>query len=311
MLPPDVPVAKEAAAEQEPESAGAAPKLQIDLFQSVFRLAVGGALEAVDLLHQLLVEEAIESGDPTDGHLAATGPAARRVLPAAVAPLLASCRAILRGVSSAADGSGRVARVWQAFSPARRMIDSWADGHAAEIEQWRAELRRSRHVARSVAGHTIDRIVSHLSGNRAVDDLVRTVAGNYMRHLREHPEAVDGLVQALVDNYLVYLEERPEKLDHLIRLRGDQYIEYLHENPGKVQDLVFRHSSGLAAELVDGVRSRMVSADSVAEKIARAILHRTSREHLPGPSPAVQRRAERATLPSDSNLPDMNEDAGG
>ena len=57
------------------------------------------------------------------------------------------------------------------------------------------------------------------------------------------------------------------------------------------------------------MRERTVSADNVFEMIARSILRRTPREELPEPPPEVQRRAERAVLPSDLQPTEVDRDA--
>jgi hypothetical protein len=281
----------------------------------MLRLALGGSIEAVDTLRQWLEEaEAPQAGQSADDRPLAGEPTGRRGLDVAIGLLFASYGAIRGGLSRVAHASGIVAGFGsKVFSPALTVLGSWVDGHEAQLEKWsqtgRAEVRRSRGLARSIAGSALDRVVGRLSGD-AVDILVRAAAGAYLRYLQEHPEAVDGLVQELADNYLSYLQEHPEQVQTLIRSQGDRYIEYLNRNPEMVQNLVSGQSSGLASDLVDGVRARTVSADNLFEVIARSVLHRKPREQLPGPPPAVQRRAERATLPSDLKPPGVDEDAG-
>jgi hypothetical protein len=282
----------------------------------MLRLVLGGSVEAWDTLRQWLEDgEADQSGTSADDRLPAGEPNGPRPLQVAIALLFATYGGVRHGLSRGVEASGAVARfLSKAFSPARRVMGSWATGHEAELERWvqagRVEVRRSRELARSVAFHAIDRVLGHLSSNRAVDGLVQAAAGDYLRHLQEHPEAVESLVRELAANYLSHLQEHPEELEALIRSQGDRYIEYLRRNPEMVQELVSGQSSGLASELVEGVRARTVSADGVLEMIARSILRRPPLERLPGPPPAVQRRAERATLPSDLRPPGVDEDAG-
>jgi len=291
--------------------------VQNDLSRSMLRLVVGGSIEALDNLRQWLEEgEAAQSGLSADDRLVTGESNGARALHGAIGLLFASFGAIRGGLSRAAHASGTVARFcWQAFPPARRVLGSWVNGRDGDLERWilagRAEVRRSRGLARSVAGRAMDEVVGQLAGHHAVDVLVQAAAGAYLRFLQEHPETADGLVRELAGNYLSYLQEHPEQVQALIRSQGDQYIEYLNRNPEMVQNLVSGQSSGLASEVVDGVRARTVSADNVFETIARSILHRTPREKLPGPPPGVQRRAERATLPSDLKPPGLEDDAAG
>lgn len=62
----------------------------------------------------------------------------------------------------------------------------------------------------------------------------------------------------------------------------DQYIEYLTTNP-EVQELVQTQSTGLANEVIEEVRERTVSADSLLEGMARSFLRRLPRRALPPP----------------------------
>jgi hypothetical protein len=317
MAHPEVPASGAPVGERGSGPTDANGTVRIDPTRSMLRLAVGSSIEAVVTLRRWLEEaEAAQPGSSADDGPVAGEPAGLRALHVSIALLFASLGAVRHGLSRAADASGTVARFWsRAFSPARRMLGSWVGGHEAGLERWvqagRAEVGRSRALARSVAGRAMSRVVGQLAGHDAVDALVQAAAGAYLRYLQEHPEAADGLVQELAGNYLSHLQEHPEQVQTLIRLHGDRYIEYLNRNPEMVQNLVSGQSTGLATELVDGVRARTVSADNVFEAIARSILHRTPRERLPGPSPAVQRRAERATLPSDLRPPGVDEDAGG
>lgn len=283
----------------------------------MLRLAVGGSIEAVDALRQWLEDgEAAQSGLSADDRRVAGEPNGVRALHGAVGLLFASYGAIRGGLSRLARASGTVARAgWQAFPPARRVVGSWVDGQEAKLNGWveagRAEVARCRRLARSVAGRAMDGVVGELAGHPAVDVLVQAVAGAYLRYLQEHPEVADVLVQELAGNYLSYLQEHPAQVQALIRSQGDRYIEYLNGHPEMVQNLVSGQSSGLASEILDGVRARTVSADGLFESIARSILHRTPRERLAGPPPAVRRRAERATLPTDLRASGADDGAGG
>lgn len=265
----------------------------IDSTRSILRLLVGGSLEVVDLLHRWLEEgEAIHAVEAAN-QLPAEGETARQqALYVSLALLFASYEATRRGLGRVAHASGQVANFWlNAFPPARRWLGSWIGDHESDLERWiqtgRVEARRSRGVARYLAGSTVDQVVGNLSGDPTIDSLVQTVAGNYLAYLQEHPEQVETLVRA----------------------QGDGYIAYLNKNPESVQVLLAGQSTGLATELVEEVRERTVSADNVFEMIARSILRRTPREELPEPPPEIQRRAERAILPSDLKPTEDDPDA--
>lgn len=251
------------------------PDVPVDPWRSVLRLMVGGSIEAVAALRHLLEEaEASQARPSADVRLA-------------------SFEGARSGLSRVADASASFARFWwKASLPARKVLGSLTYGSEAARERWiqagQAEVRRSRSLALSFANLAVDRAAEALSSSRAVDGLVRAIAGNYLR----------------------YLEANPERLEALVRSQGDRYVEYLNRNPDMVKELVAGQSSGLASELVEGVRARTVSADNVFEAIVRSVLRRTPREELPEPPPGVQRRAERGTLPADLKPPKVDDDPG-
>jgi hypothetical protein len=70
----------------------------------------------------------------------------------------------------------------------------------------------------------------------------------------------------------------------------DQTFRYLTENP-EVTELVETQSTSLANELVEEVRERSVSADTLLEGMARSLLHRPARAELPGSPEAVRTHA--------------------
>jgi hypothetical protein len=67
-------------------------------------------------------------------------------------------------------------------------------------------------------------------------------------------------------------------------------VQYLAESPD-IQDLVQSQGIGLASEVVDEVRERTISADTVLEGVFRAILRRKPRSELPPPPEVVQESA--------------------
>jgi hypothetical protein len=70
----------------------------------------------------------------------------------------------------------------------------------------------------------------------------------------------------------------------------DTYIEYLTNNP-EVKELVQSQSTGLATEVIEEVRERTVSADTFLEGLARSLLRREPRSHLPVPPANVRLNA--------------------
>jgi len=290
---PEEPVAGQPKENPSPEITTADQGTPIDSARSILRLLVGGSLEVADLVHHWLEEgETIHAAEAAK-QLPEPGETARQqAVYVSLGLLFASYEATRRGLGRLANATGKVTQFWLGvFSPTRRLLGSWVSEHESDLERWirtgRVEARRSRGVARYLADSTVSQVIVNLAGKQTVDSLVQAVAGNYLAYLQEHPEQVEAL----------------------IRSQGDNYIEYLNNNPEMVQDLLAGQSTGLASELVEEVRERTVSADNVFEMIARSILRRTPREELPEPPPEVQRRAERAILPSDLKPTEVDKDA--
>jgi hypothetical protein len=309
------PTAGKMVANPSPEVPPPGTGAPIDSYRSILRLLVGGTLEVADLLRQWLEEgEARQTALLAESRPEGGESAGQQAVYVSLALLFASYEVTRRGLGRAVHATGQAAELGlKAFSPLRRLLGSWVSDHESDLERWirngRVEAQRSRGVARHIASSTVNQVMDVLTGNPAIDSILELHLGNYQRYLKEHPEDTDRLVEAVAANYLAYLQEHPEQVEVLIRTQGDQYIEYLNKNPEMVQDLVTGQSTGLASELVEEVRERTVSADNVFEMIARSILRRTPREELPEPPREVQRRAERAILPSDLKPTEVEPDA--
>lgn len=161
-------------------------------------------------------------------------------------------------------------------------------------------------LVEEVAGRYIDTLAQQPEG---VDLLVQVLAGRYLNYLSEHPEELDTLVQRVAGNYLAYLQQQPEEVQVLIRSQGDTYITYLNQHPQQVQTLIQGQSLSLTSEIVEQVRQRTVTGDSLVEVIARSLLRRPLRSELPGPPPEVKRWAQRGRLADDAELPESGLDA--
>lgn len=86
-------------------------------------------------------------------------------------------------------------------------------------------------------------------------------------------------------------EPASRKMARLAYLRiVDEFIDHLAENE-ELAELVQEQSVSLAAEAVDSMRSRTVSADTLAERVVRRMLRRPPRDELPPPPDEVRRAA--------------------
>lgn len=145
----------------------------------------------------------------------------------------------------------------------------------------------------------VERLLPLLASHPAVEDLVRKKVAAILPQLKEDPD-VRALIQAQAAAYLANAQKTLDPtLQGLIRQQGDAYIDYLNAHPTAVQTLVQGQSMNLANEVMNEVRERSVTADSLAELIARRLLGRKQRADLPPPPVEVQRRAETSRIPSD------------
>ncbi|GAG87660.1 unnamed protein product, partial [marine sediment metagenome] len=79
-------------------------------------------------------------------------------------------------------------------------------------------------------------------------------------------------------------------------------VHYLAESPD-IQDLIQSQGIGLASEVVDEVRERTISADTVLEGLFRALLRRTPRSDLPSPPEVVRESALTFSEQRKKNVP--------
>jgi hypothetical protein len=206
----------------------------------------------------------------------------------------------------------------------RQPVDAMVNGveeRVAQLEEkGREGLTQTGTLTIQAISGTIDLVLDYLSTHPQVDKLIMTKIDKILPLLGEHPE-VQKLVRTQVNSVLPLLADDPRiqeliqkqagmylatlsktvdpNLKALIRLQGDDYIEYLNAHPESVQNLVAGQTLGLTTEIMNEVRERAVTADSVLEMVVRRILGRKQREQLPPPPMEVQRRAEAARLPSD------------
>jgi len=98
-------------------------------------------------------------------------------------------------------------------------------------------------------------------------------------------------------------EQRSEELAKIaFDGTNDMYLAYLGENP-EIRDLLQAQSTGLANEMVEEVRERTVSTDTLLEGKVRALLRRAPRAALDAPPPEVRRRATTVRPPDPEDSP--------
>jgi hypothetical protein len=160
----------------------------------------------------------------------------------------------------------------------------------------------------------IDKVLPLLSSNPAVHRLVRDQVDAVLPMLADDAR-IQQLIQKQAAVYLAALGRNVDpNLQEVIRTHGDDYVQYLNAHPESVQNLVAGQTIGLTTEIMNEVRERAVTADSVVEMIVRRVLGRKQREQLPPPPIEVQRRAEVARLPSDfveNSSPKLAQSANG
>ncbi len=250
-------------------------------------------------------------------------------LGAAVGAAMATQRLVSRGVGKSLAVNKQV---WTTTAPLRKPLD-WigVSGvindttqalaiQADHLQQMgRVEVLESREQALVALTTVIDAVLAYLGQSPAVVALVQSLLQEILPDLANDPvidnlvdeqlkrvmpdladdAAVQAVIRKQVSNYLFYLQAHPDQIEALIRTQGDTYIEYLNRHPDSVQTLIQGQSLGLAGQVMDGVRERTVTADTVAEMVARRLLRRAPRSELPKPSHEIMRRADATVVPSD------------
>lgn len=235
----------------------------IETYWSVLRLVLGAALEGSDeLLQRLRAYEEARPPDAVDGQAREDETALDQVRFALIGLLFEAPETAARGVIRAAEMTekagragekvlGPVARSW-AFGPIRRRYQKYQARAQSMVDHWIEIGRAEEPYGR---------------------DMVQTLI----------PEIIDDVITAFADN---------EAIQDLIKAQGDEYIQYLdEENPEAIQDLVQGQTLGMTTEIMDEVRERTVTADSLLEMMVRSLLRRTPRQDLPEPPPTVKARA--------------------
>ena len=250
-------------------------------------------------------------------------------LSATVGAAMATQRLVSKGVGKSVAVNKRV---WDATSPLRKPLE-WIGvtglandvaqllaTHVDRLEQTgRVEVLESREQTLDALTTVIDAVVAYLGQSPAVVALVQDLLQEIIPELANDPNienlvdaqlklavpkladdaATQEVIRKQASNYLFYLQSHPEQVEALIRTQGDTYIEYLNQHPDNVQTLIQGQSLGLAGQVMDGVRERTVTADTVAEMVARRLLRRAPRTELPSPPHEIMRRADATVVPTD------------
>jgi hypothetical protein len=180
------------------------------------------------------------------------------------------------------------------------------------LETGRFEESHGRALARQTVSEVVERVVGHLEYNETTQGLIRAQAGSFLEYLVENPDGVrpliknevgaflgelegdpaqlDGLVQEVADRYISYIRENPALVQALIEEQAGEYLVHLQENPEIVQELIQDQSLGMAGEVMDEVRVRTVTVDTLMERLARGVLRRQPRSTAAPPE--VRKLAE-------------------
>ena len=120
-----------------------------------------------------------------------------------------------------------------------------------------------------------------------------------MSAIAEDPEALMGVVNAVIEpilpQVLDMLKDRPELIMGMIGPMLEPMIDEvlpvalgkLNEDPEVVRTLVLDQGTGMATEMANLMRSRTVTADDLAERVARRLTLRKPRKlALPPETPS-------------------------
>ncbi len=277
----DMPAVVEAT-EAALDTGSAEATLDIEAMASLMRLAVGSTLLGADIVQQRL--QAWEAAHPIlPGRPGREETRADRARYAMVGMMFQAYERSRRHMALARDAGAAIGALGMALmrpvarspllSPARRHYENLVEIGASRVEAWvntgRNEEQRSRLMANDLLQELVKEVTVFIGKNQDVNILINQVADDLLASLSQDPQVAE-LIRAQVNNYLIYLQE---------------------ENAEQVQQLIQGQSLDLAGQVLDEVRERTVTADTVAERLVRAILRRNRREELPPPPPEVQRWA--------------------
>lgn len=296
------------------------PEPTFDPLHTLVRLLVGGTVVGADeLLRRLQAWEEAQppppAGGPSEQELAQA-----RARYALIGLIFATYSTTRKGVTTAvhlSQTAGKVASTAlrpvagsRLLRPARRRYRRLAARGQAELarltRQGQTEEVRGRALARHLFTTSVNDLITYLSDNPEIAALIQVQAGQLLDDLPEDPK-LQNLIKTQAETLLADLPEN-ERLFALIQAQGDQYLAYLQENPDAVQELVQGQSIGLAGEMLDEVRERTVTADTLTERIVRTLLRRPPRAEIPEPPLSVQQQALTARLRSAKPYPTTNDE---
>lgn len=302
---------QESAAPITPYASTPEPQPPFDAPGAIARLVAGLVIEGVSELNGML--QAWEEENPPGQRVARLTEemsSAERIRYASLGLTVEATqrtRSILDRLGQRAQKTGQT---WQGVirpiadnplvRPAKRRYEELVARGEETVQRWvetgRFEEAHGRAMARSTTSEIIDRVVGHLEYNQTTQGLIRSQADAYLAFLIENPEPVrelinnevgaflgelegdpaqlDGLVQEVADRYINYIRENPALIQALIEEQADVYLEHLQENPEHVQALIQDQSLGMAGEMMDEVRVRTVTIDTLMERLARGVLRR-------------------------------------
>lgn len=312
-----------------PAAASPAASRDDSLMDSLVRLGVGGVSLGARLARQpLALLDELGGRRSEEAATAQAAPISEQAMDGVIGVAAETGQLARRGARSVL---GLHRRVWRMTEPARRPLDALGVTAAVQAVAGRAEARMdalqaighsevelSRQRVVGTLGGVIDGIIAYLADNPQVDALIGVQVDKLLPQLAEHP-AIERLIDAQIEKILPKLAQSEgihdliavqvaqilptlaidEQIELLIRAQGDKYIDYLNEHPDKVRNLVSGQSVGLAGQMLNEVRERTVTADSVAEMVVRNLLKKKPRSDVAEPSATVQARAASRILPSD------------
>jgi hypothetical protein len=153
---------------------------------------------------------------------------------------------------AAAGGALAVWRSWP-LSPARRLSAPVVDALVRRGERERPRLR-------SGASDAVERAVDELLHSGLIEAVADQVADSRLPAHLESSEALARAVDEAVDRVLAS-EQLHRVVSHIAESR-------------EVREALAAQPASMAGEVADAVRARTASADDVADRVARRLLHR-------------------------------------
>jgi hypothetical protein len=213
-------------------------------------------------------------------------------------------RRVLDASERATDLMGKAAPITRRVGrmPILRDVTGAVERRIDELGALGAAERRA---GAELASATLDTTIADAAKSDVMERSVEQVVGELLPSILE--SALPEVMDLLADKPDLLVPVVEALLDPILDSALPDVIQKLNQEPEVVRELVLGQSVSMAGEMAEAVRSRGVTADDLAERIARRLTLRRPRAELTSPPRALA--AGTPQVPPDSDRRSGNGDA--